>query len=68
MRLVDRRKLRTIALDGADNRSAELTDDRIDAAEERSVGLCPAAYRLVEIFAPRQVDPAKRLGHLLHGR
>ena len=53
---IGRRQLRDMAFNRRDNGFSKLPNDRIDPAEQRPVGLGAAAYRLVEIFAPGDVQ------------
>ena len=62
------RELSDVALDGADDRTAEMANDGIDPAEKRTVGLRSAAHRLVEILALRDVERPQSVGEDVQGR
>ena len=59
MRGIKARQLRDISLDGANDGSSQVTDQWIDPAKERTVGLCSAAHRLIDKFAFGNVQSAK---------
>ena len=65
---VGRRKLGDMPLDCGDDGLAKLFDDRIDAAEQGSIGLRAASNRLIEIFALGVVKPAQGFRQLVEGR